>query len=59
VDWTLDLFFGREIEQTITARDIEATAEQIARVRTRRSITSRSLQPEAFVPNRTDTYAVR
>ena len=58
-DWTLDLFFGREIEQTITARDIEATAEQIARVRARRSITSRSLQPEAFVPNRTDTYAVR
>jgi len=59
VDWTLDLFFGREIEQTITARDIEATAEQIARVRARRSITLRSLQPEAFVPNRTDTYAVR
>ena len=59
VDWTLDLFFGREIEQTITARDIEATAEQIARVRARRSITSRSLQPEASVPNPTDTYAVR
>jgi len=59
VDWTLDLFFGREIEQTITARDIEATAEQIARIRARRSITSRSLQPEAFVPNPTDTYAIR
>jgi NADH:ubiquinone reductase (H+-translocating) len=59
VDWTLDLFFGREIEQTITARDIEATAEQIARIRARRSITSRSLQPEASVPNPTDTYAVR
>ena len=59
VDWTLDLFFGREIEQTIAARDIEATAEQIARVRARRSITSRSLQPEASVPNPTDTYAVR
>jgi len=59
MDWTQDLFFGREIEQTITARDIEATAEQIARVRARRSITSRSLQPEASVPNPTDTYAVR
>jgi NADH dehydrogenase len=59
VDWTLDLFFGREIEQTITARDIEATAEKIARVRARRSITSRSLQPEASVPNPTNTYAVR
>jgi NADH:ubiquinone reductase (H+-translocating) len=57
--WTLDLFFGREIEQTITARDIEATAEQIARVRARRSQTSRSLQPEAFVPNQTNTYAIR
>jgi NADH dehydrogenase len=58
-DWTLDLFFGREIEQTITARDIEATAEQIARVRARRSITSRNLQPEASVSNPTETYAVR
>ena len=29
MDWTLDLFFGRDIEQTITVRDIEATAEQI------------------------------
>jgi NADH dehydrogenase len=59
MDWTLDLFFGREIEQTINARDIEATADQIRRVRARRSITSRSLQPEASVPNPTDTYAVR
>ena len=40
VDWTLDLFFGREIEQTITARDIEATAEQISRV-SRRSVAAR------------------
>jgi len=36
VDWTLDLLFGREIEQTITARDIEATAAHIGRVRARR-----------------------
>lgn len=34
-DWTLDLFFGREIEQTITAEVIEATAEKIGRVRAR------------------------
>jgi len=39
MDWTLDLFFGRDIEQTITVRDIEATAEQIARVRARRNRT--------------------
>jgi hypothetical protein len=37
MDWTLDLFFGREIEQAITLRDIEATAEQIGRVRARRN----------------------
>lgn len=61
VDWTLDLFFGREIEQTITARDIEATAEQIARVRARKSLTAQSLEPDALVANRTktNTYAIR
>jgi NADH:ubiquinone reductase (H+-translocating) len=37
MDWTLDLFFGRDIEQAITLRDIEATAEHIARVRARRN----------------------
>jgi hypothetical protein len=36
MDWTLDLFFGRDIEQAITLRDIEATAEQIGRIRARR-----------------------
>ena len=59
VDWTLDLFFGSEIEQTITARDIEATAEQISRVRARRSVTARRLQSAQLVTNGTDTYAVR
>jgi NADH:quinone reductase (non-electrogenic) len=43
-DWTLDLFFGRDIEQMITLRDIEATAWQIGRVRARRS--RASAQPE-------------
>jgi NADH dehydrogenase, FAD-containing subunit len=38
-DWTLDIFFGRDIEQMITLRDIEATAEQIGRVRSRRNRT--------------------
>jgi NADH dehydrogenase len=59
MDWTQDLFFGREIEQTITARDIEATAEQIGRVRTRRRVISQSFQSQALVANRTNTYAVR
>jgi NADH dehydrogenase len=33
--WTLDLFFGQEIEQMITVRDIEALSDQLARVRAR------------------------
>jgi NADH dehydrogenase len=59
VDWTLDLFFGREIEQTISAEAIEAAAEKIGRVRARRNVTSRDLQQKTFVTNRSDTYAVR
>ena len=43
-DWTLDLLFGRDIEQMITLRDIEATARQIGRVRARRS--RATAQPE-------------
>ena len=45
VDWTLDLFFGRDIEQAITLRDIEATAEQIGRVRARRKQQPAPSQP--------------
>jgi NADH dehydrogenase len=33
--WTLDLFFGQQIEQMITVRDIEALSGQLARVRAR------------------------
>ena len=33
--WTLDLFFGQEIEQMITVRDIEALSGQLARTRAR------------------------
>ncbi|HTD86872.1 MAG TPA: NAD(P)/FAD-dependent oxidoreductase [Candidatus Binatia bacterium] len=35
VSWTLDLFFGQEIEQTISVRDVEALSAQLARVRAR------------------------
>jgi len=35
VSWTLDLFFGQEIEEMITVRDIEALSDQLARVRAR------------------------
>jgi NADH dehydrogenase len=33
--WTLDLFFGQEIEQTISVRDIDALSGQLGRVRAR------------------------
>jgi len=35
MDWTLDSFFGREIEQTVTFRDAEAIADRLARVHAR------------------------
>jgi NADH:quinone reductase (non-electrogenic) len=33
--WTLDLFFGQEIEQMITLRDIDTLSGQLARIRER------------------------
>ncbi|MGZ5504716.1 MAG: NAD(P)/FAD-dependent oxidoreductase [Chthoniobacterales bacterium] len=33
MDWTLDLLFGREIEQIITLRDVQALSERLARIR--------------------------
>jgi len=35
VSWTADLFFGREIEQMITLRDVEELSRQWARIRAR------------------------
>jgi len=35
VSWTLDLFFGQEIEQMITLRDVEGLSSQWARIRAR------------------------
>ena len=37
VAWTLDLFFGRDIEQMITLRDVEELSERWARLRARRA----------------------
>jgi NADH:ubiquinone reductase (H+-translocating) len=49
MDWTLDLFFGRDIEQMITLRDVEALTEQVARIRSRgpRFAPPSSPQPKA------------
>jgi hypothetical protein len=33
--WTLDIFFGQEIEQMITLRDVEELSNQWARIRAR------------------------
>ncbi len=35
-DRTFDWFLGREIEQTITLRDIEAIGDRVGRIRARR-----------------------
>src|SRR4029077_14661485 len=35
VNWTLDFFFGREIEQMVTFRDAEAIADRLARIHAR------------------------
>src|SRR4029453_1474542 len=35
VGWTLDLFFGKEIEQMITLRDVELLSDRLARLRSK------------------------
>ena len=59
-DWTLDLFFGKEIEQMVTLRDIEALTNQIARIRARGGrFTPQSPSLETITPttvsSKTDT----
>jgi NADH:quinone reductase (non-electrogenic) len=36
MDWTLDLLFGRDIEQMITLRDVQTLSDRLARVRAQR-----------------------
>ena len=59
VDWTLDLFFGREIEQTITAEAIEAVAEKIGRVRARVKPIDAGAESNAPGINRSHNNAIR
>lgn len=33
IAWTLDLLFGRDIEQMITLRDVEELTDRVARIR--------------------------
>ncbi len=37
IAWTLDLFFGRDIEQMITSRDVKELSERWVRIRERRA----------------------
>jgi hypothetical protein len=37
IAWTLDLLFGRDIEQMITLRDVEEISERWTRIRDRRA----------------------
>jgi NADH:ubiquinone reductase (H+-translocating) len=38
VAWTLDLFFGRDITQIITVRDVEEISDRLTRMRTHRKL---------------------
>jgi NADH dehydrogenase len=40
--WTLDLFFGREIEQTVTLRDTEQVTQRLQRIRQRQKVATYS-----------------
>jgi hypothetical protein len=35
IAWTLDLFFGRDITQIITLRDVQELSDRLARIRER------------------------
>ncbi|HEU0273967.1 MAG TPA: NAD(P)/FAD-dependent oxidoreductase [Candidatus Udaeobacter sp.] len=49
--WTLDLFFGQEIEQMVTIRDIEALSGQLARVRARAKHLTSTTAPSSVLAN--------
>ncbi|MBO0695428.1 MAG: NAD(P)/FAD-dependent oxidoreductase, partial [Verrucomicrobia bacterium] len=49
--WTLDLFFGQEIEQMVTIRDIEALSGQLARIRARAKHLTSTPAPSSVLAN--------
>jgi len=49
MDWTLDLLFGREIEQTITLRDVQALSDQLARIRAPRGLEEQTREAPTVV----------
>jgi len=48
IEWTLDLLFGREIEQLITVRDVQGLIDRVARIRP--LAISRSLEQQHSEP---------
>jgi hypothetical protein len=46
--WTLDLLFGREIEQMITLRDVEMLSERLARFKGRARTDANAWIPEVY-----------
>src|SRR5215475_459979 len=48
--WALDIFFGQEIEQMITIRDIEALSGQLARIRARTKSKSEEQNTSGLLP---------
>jgi NADH:ubiquinone reductase (H+-translocating) len=49
--WTLDLFFGREIEQMITLRDVEGLSSQWTRIRARAKQATSAAVPSSGLAN--------
>jgi NADH:ubiquinone reductase (H+-translocating) len=49
--WALDIFFGQEIEQMITVRDIDTLSGQLARIRTRTKQATLTVAPSSVLAN--------
>src|SRR5262245_17372633 len=49
--WALDIFFGQEIEQMITVRDIDTLSGQLARIRTRPKQATLTVAPSSVLAN--------
>jgi NADH dehydrogenase len=50
-DWTLDLLFGKEIEQMVTLRDIQALSDRFARIRAQTKLDSDTSKQTGLTTN--------
>jgi NADH dehydrogenase FAD-containing subunit len=58
IAWTLDLFFGRDITQIITLRDVEEISDRLARIRAHRKQAA-SMATESALDSSTQTAITR